>query len=82
LIVNPVPADQALEKAVVDQAIETAIEQAARAGISGKELTPWLLSRLAELTGGDSVQANVALVINNARLGARIAAALRRLADV
>jgi pseudouridine-5'-phosphate glycosidase len=82
LIVNPVPADQALEKAVVDRAIETAIEQAARAGISGKELTPWLLSRLAELTGGDSVQANVALVINNARLGARIAAALRRLADV
>jgi len=76
LIVNPVPAGQAMEKALVDQAIETAIEQAAGAGISGKELTPWLLSRLAELTGGDSVQANVALIINNTRLGAKIAVAL------
>jgi len=76
LIVNPLPADQALEKAVVDQAIETAIEQAASAGISGKELTPWLLSRLAQLTGGDSVRTNVALIINNARLGAEIAKAL------
>jgi pseudouridine-5'-phosphate glycosidase len=78
LIGNPIPAEFALDKGLVDAAIATAIEEAEVAGVSGKELTPWLLSRLEALTGGKSVEANKALIINNARLGARIAAELSR----
>jgi pseudouridine-5'-phosphate glycosidase len=78
LIGNPIPAEFALDKGLVDAGIATAIEEAEVAGVSGKELTPWLLSRLEALTGGKSVAANKALIINNARLGAQIAAELSR----
>lgn len=75
LVANPIPPEHALDPASVERAIAQAVAEAAAAGISGKALTPWLLARLEQLSGGDSVQANIALILNNARLGARIAAA-------
>ena len=59
----------------MEHLIKDACHDAEQAGIRGKELTPWLLSRLEQLTGGESVQANIALLINNVRLGAEIAVA-------
>jgi pseudouridine-5'-phosphate glycosidase len=78
LVVNPIPEAHALDRATVESAIAAAIKEADAAGIRGKELTPWLLARLDQLSGGDSVAANVALLLNNARLGARIAVAFQR----
>ena len=75
LVVNPIPADCAMDREFVEQLIADACREAEHAGIGGKELTPWLLSRLEQLTGGESVQANIALLINNVRLGAEIAVA-------
>jgi pseudouridine-5'-phosphate glycosidase len=79
LIANPIPAEHALDKAVVDKAIEQALTEAADKGVRGKGLTPWLLKRLDELTEGRSVEANVALAENNARLGGELAVALHRM---
>ena len=76
VIANPIPESDALDREDVDRAIETALTDAADQGISGKEVTPFLLARLVEITGGRSLDANVALVKNNARVGARIAVAL------
>lgn len=53
-----------------------AVEEAAASGVSGKAVTPYLLQRVEQLTGGASLEANIALMINNARLGADIAVAL------
>jgi pseudouridine-5'-phosphate glycosidase len=78
LVANPVPEEMALQRGEIDQAIVAATLEAQQAGFSGKQLTPWLLSRLEQLTEGRSVQANVALIVNNARLGAEIAVALSR----
>lgn len=75
LVVNPIPEPHALDAATVEQAIEQALDEAKSAGIQGKEVTPWLLARLEQLSGGDSVTANVALLLDNARLGAQIAKA-------
>ena len=60
----------------LNAAIDRAIAEAEDQGITGKAVTPFLLARVKELTGGDSLEANIALVKNNARLAARIAAAL------
>lgn len=76
VIANPVPAAAALEGKVMEDAISGAVAAAERAGITGKALTPWLLQRVEELTGGASLEANIALMMNNARLGAEIAGAL------
>lgn len=76
LVAVPVPREAALPRAEADQAIERAIGEAAAAGVRGPATTPWLLSRIAALTGGRSVAANVALIENNARVAADIAAAL------
>jgi pseudouridine-5'-phosphate glycosidase len=75
VIANPAPADSALDRYIAEDAIAEALVEAARENISGKPLTPFLLDRLAELTGGDSLEANIALLRNNARLAARIAIA-------
>lgn len=76
LIANPIPhADEIAAEEMRDY-IQAAVEDARRANIAGKAVTPWLLERILELTGGRSLSANVALVKNNARLAARIAAAL------
>ena len=76
LVTNPIPAAYAMDKAVIDAAIEQALREAKEQGIHGKETTPFLLSRVVELTGGDSLKSNIQLVLNNARLAAKTAAAL------
>jgi len=75
LIANPIPEEAALPPAQIESAITAALALAARGGISGKALTPFLLSELARATGGASVRANRALALNNVRLGAALAKA-------
>lgn len=77
MVANPIPAADALDPAFIDRAIADAVAEAAKKGISRKDLTPFLLARINELSGGRSLTANIALVKNNAALAARIAAALR-----
>jgi len=76
VVANPIPAKFALEQSIMAQLVEQAIREASELGITGKQLTPHLLQRLEELTGGDSLEANIQLMLNNARLGAAIATAL------
>jgi pseudouridine-5'-phosphate glycosidase len=75
VIANPIPAAHALPRDVVDRAIEQALADAHDRRIAGKAVTPFLLARVNELTGGDSLLGNVQLILNNARLAAAIAAA-------
>ncbi|HOB94747.1 MAG TPA: pseudouridine-5'-phosphate glycosidase [Aquabacterium sp.] len=75
LVCNPIPEAHALPRAVVDAAIDTALAEAAQQGIAGKAVTPFLLARVNALTGGNSLAANVELVLDNARLAAAIAVA-------
>ncbi|RCK78780.1 MAG: Indigoidine synthase A-like protein, uncharacterized enzyme involved in pigment biosynthesis [Candidatus Ozemobacter sibiricus] len=75
LIANPIPHEFGLPEEEVEVAIGAAVEQAAQQGISGAALTPFLLATLERLTKGKSLEANIALVLNNARLAARIARA-------
>jgi pseudouridine-5'-phosphate glycosidase len=76
LVCVPVPERDAIAPVVVRDAVDRAIAEAARGGVAGAGLTPWLLSRIAELTDGASVRANVSLIVNNAATAARIATAL------
>lgn len=75
IIANPVPEASALDSNNVDAVIVTAIDEMTRAGISGKDITPYLLARIAEHTKGESLAANIALILNNAAVASRIAAA-------
>jgi pseudouridine-5'-phosphate glycosidase len=75
VIAQPLPPGDALDAGLLRQALEKAELQAAETGIRGKELTPFLLAKLAELTDSASLKANCTLLINNARLAAQIAAA-------
>jgi pseudouridine-5'-phosphate glycosidase len=68
-----------MPKDVIDKAIDQAIAECNAQGIHGKETTPFLLARVAELTGGDSLASNIRLVFNNAALAARTAAELVKL---
>jgi pseudouridine-5'-phosphate glycosidase len=81
LIVNPIPESAALSEELIEGAIKEALRIAEAAGIGGKDVTPFLLARIVELTNGRSVDANVALVLSNARLAARLAVALSALRD-
>ena len=76
LVTNPIPEEFAMDHDVINKAIDEAIAQAKAQGIHGKATTPFLLAKVKELTGGDSLDANIQLVFNNARLAARTAAAL------
>ena len=76
LVTNPIPAEYAMDKTVIDAAIEQALADAKAAGIHGKETTPFLLARVVELTGGDSLESNIRLVLNNAKVAAQTARAL------
>jgi pseudouridylate synthase len=76
LVTAPIPAEHALPRAQVETAVEQALAEAQAADVTGPRLTPWLLARVAELTGGESVAANRALLLNNAAIAARIACAL------
>lgn len=73
VVANPIPHEFAMPKAQIDQAIDQALQQAIEQGIKGKESTPFLLSKVVELTGGNSLKSNIALVMNNAQLAAAIA---------
>ncbi len=76
VIANPIPAEHAMDKDSIDNAIQTALKEAEEQGIRGKESTPFLLDRVKSLTGGDSLDSNIALVYHNAEVGAQIAVAL------
>ncbi len=76
VVAAPVPAEAALERDEADQAIEQAVSESSAAAVHGPDSTPWVLARVAELTAGRSVSANLALIENNARIAAQIAAAL------
>jgi pseudouridine-5'-phosphate glycosidase len=76
LVTVPAPRKDALGRDVVEAAIQTALDDAASEGVHGGEVTPYLLARIAELTDGESVKANIALLCNNASVAADIAVAL------
>ncbi|HJC00566.1 MAG TPA: pseudouridine-5'-phosphate glycosidase [Candidatus Flavonifractor merdavium] len=79
LVTNPIPEEFAMDHDVINRAIDEAVAQANAQGIHGKATTPFLLAKVKELTGGDSLDSNIQLVFNNARLAARTAAALCKL---
>ncbi|MBQ3743538.1 MAG: pseudouridine-5'-phosphate glycosidase [Bacteroidales bacterium] len=76
LVANPIPEAYSMDPARINAAIDQAVADARRLGIHGKETTPYLLARVKDLTGGDSLSANIQLVLNNARLAAHIAKSL------
>ena len=76
LVTNPIPEAYSMDPARINAAIDQAVADARRLGIHGKETTPYLLARVKDLTGGDSLSANIQLVLNNARLAAHIARVL------
>lgn len=79
LITNPIPEEYSMDPAEINAAIDKALHEMDEKGIKGKECTPFLLAKVAEITGGDSLNSNIRLVFNNAALGAQIAAAYCRL---
>ena len=78
LVTNPIPEEYSMDKEVIDAAIEEALAQCKAQGVHGKETTPFLLAKVVELTGGDSLESNIKLVLNNAKLAARTAAELAK----
>ena len=75
LVTNPIPEAYSMDPAVINGAIDQAIAQCNQQGIHGKATTPFLLAKVAEITGGDSLAANIQLVFNNAKLAAQVACA-------
>lgn len=78
LVTNPIPEEFSMDKAVIDAAIEQALAEARAQGIHGKETTPFLLAKVVELTGGDSLESNIRLVLNNARVASLTAVELAK----
>ena len=76
LVTNPIPEEYSMDPDRINSAISQALEEAASQGIHGKETTPFLLARIKDITGGDSLASNIQLVLNNARLAAKTAALL------
>ena len=79
LVTNPIPEEYAMPLETINAAIEQAVAECNAKGIHGKETTPFLLARVAELTGGDSLASNIQLVYNNAKVAALTAAAYNKL---
>ncbi len=79
LVTNPIPEEYAMDDTVINRAIDEAIDEMNAKGIHGKEATPFLLAKVKELTGGDSLDSNIQLVFNNAKVASRIAACLAEL---
>ena len=75
VIANPVLTGDAMDEVVIEEAIAKSLKEASEKGIDGKSVTPFLLERISQLTDGESLKTNIALVCNNALLGARIASA-------
>lgn len=78
LVANPILEAYSMDADTINRAIDEAVAEAERLGIRGKATTPFLLAKIKDLTGGDSLAANIQLVLNNARLAARTAAALAK----
>ena len=76
LVTNPIPEEYSMDPAVINRAIDEAVEDSRKLGIHGKETTPYLLARIKDITGGDSLASNIRLVYSNAELAAKTAAAL------
>ena len=70
LCTNPIPAQYSMDPAVINAAIDQAVAESVAQGVKGKKVTPFLLARVKELTGGDSLDSNIQLVLNNAALAA------------
>ena len=79
VIGNPVHQEDAMDRLLIEEAISKSLEEATKKNIEGKEITPFLLERISQLTKGKSLKSNIALVCNNARLGAKIALAYQTL---
>ena len=75
VIANPVLREDAMDEEVIEDAITKSLKEASEKGIDGKALTPFLLERISQLTDGESLKTNIALVCNNALVGAKIASA-------
>ena len=75
MIANPLPAGEQLDPALHERVLAEALAAAAREGVHGRDMTPFLLARFHAETGGESLRANVRLVLRNAELAARIAVA-------
>ena len=73
LLTNPIPEQYEMPKDVIDNAIATALKKMDEEGVKGKECTPFLLKTIVELTGGDSLESNIKLVLNNAAVGSEVA---------
>lgn len=77
IIANPIPKEYSMDKNLIDKAIEAALKKADENGIKGKDVTPFLLSEIKNITGGRSLESNIKLVLNNAKLAAEIAVGIR-----
>lgn len=78
LVTNPIPEEYSMPSDVINKAIDEAVAESVRLGIHGKESTPFLLAKIKDITGGDSLAANIQLVLNNARLAAKTAVELAK----
>ena len=76
LVTNPIPEEYSMDHEVINKAIDEAVAEANKLGIHGKETTPFLLAKIKDITGGDSLASNIQLVYNNARLAAKTACEL------
>ena len=72
---NPIPEEFEADADIINASIDEALALADKKGVFGKEITPFILAHVAKVTGGDSLAANIALVENNARVGAQVAKA-------
>jgi len=79
VVANPIPEEYSLDYEEISRAIDSALNDAAEKGVKGKEVTPYLLAKVKDITGGKSLEANIQLVLNNARLAAKLAVELSKL---
>lgn len=79
VIANPVPEAYAMDTEIINKAIEGALQACEAEGVKGKDITPFLLAKIKEVTGGDSLDTNIQLVYNNAKVGGQIAVAYSKL---
>ena len=78
LVTNPIPEEYSMDSEYINKEIDIAIEEMNKLGIKGKETTPYLLDKIQKLTGGESLEANIRLVLNNAMLASKVAVELNK----
>ena len=78
LVTNPIPSEYSMDSEIIDKAINNALSEMDKLGISGNKTTPYLLAKICELTGGDSLDSNIKLVFNNCKLASKIAVNLSK----